>query len=981
MAEIKFSQSIRTDKSQRNQSHRNQGSIIKIRSTQEVFSEERNQQENKNFEFKLDEKNQNQNKDFDSEGSPKDEIEYQVNQSVSSYQSNQEKQKSTLKGLLYGFGAASCYGLLICAVKFLFQFSNITVFEILYLRSLIAIVILAGILYVNKVNVFEVRQQVSGYLLIRCICGFVGFAIEFFAIKFTDLSKIVIILYNPFLTSIMSYLIIGEKVNRHDLLSFFVGVLGIGLLTDPFAKLRNVDDLIGISLAFLSAVIFNIGFIALRRAKKELNSWTIVFHFSLTNIFFAPLCFLTEKAFMSERRAVYQFEPYSMSIVIFIGFITVIGNFCVNKTLFHEKAARATAYYNMELLYTFIFDIFVMKSQFNATELTGVAMIVLVSLTLSFQTSVYAQQSVAESLVANVDQTTPPMGVGLTSVYFDLDLKAIQELKEDKMHLTMRLIEYTEWQDQRLAYSNNKAVAKQFQDYKMDISPVRYNIWRPNIAYTELNMLKNISETVYLFPNGTITYFKEILLGLTCQFNYDNIPSDEHQCLTTAYIINEFSDTAQLQWIDRFQRNRDKQYLTWDLKLRQNSQVDVRWKTEATGYSSGIEMSIIFKRSPNFYTKIFITPSIILIILAYITFWIDSKKAPARVILTITNINSAISLLISTNNYIPQVPHETWLQKFLIWNMIFTIIPIIQYAILNASIMSYEKRTQYIKDLSNELMALSDKIDNSEIPDQLLQDTRKLLSKQTRQRMVGGDFLQIEDFEINMKDINKNYVQKGEDNFMRTTTILRESNQPYWFQCCRKKEDSSSQTSRQRRQTKRKSAYQQNNEDRLQDFEMESLPTDPVKLLMFTVNKRKQYDQRRKSDFNVIMGTLQDFTKVAAHNQEILLRLRKIIRAENSLMYGLTECISANFDVVFRYLYASAFVLLMAGEYLDQLRQNNGNSFLAAAIVAALIFIISFVISIILYRKDASNLSVIKTIKLYLFCFCFKSKILLDNYD
>lgn len=64
-------------------------------------------------------------------------------------------------------------------------------------------------------------------------------------------------------------------------------------------------------------------------------------------------------------------------------------------------------------------------------------------------------------------------------------------------------------------------------------------------------------------------------------------------------------------------------------------------------------MSVKFNRFPNFYTKIFIIPSIILIILSYMTFWIDPNKAPARVILAITNINSAIALLISTNDYIP----------------------------------------------------------------------------------------------------------------------------------------------------------------------------------------------------------------------------------------------------------------------------------------------------------------------------------------
>lgn len=172
----------------------------------------------------------------------------------------------------------------------------------------------------------------------------------------------------------MSYLLIGERVNKHDLLAFLLGVIGIALLTDPFAKFHDINDLIGINLAIISAIFFNIGFIALRKVKSELSSWQIVFYFTVTNMVFSPLCFITEKTF--DFKGAYVFEPYSLLIILFIGLITVIGNFCVNKTLFHEKAARATAYYNMELFYTFVFDIFVMKSSFIYVELTGVSLII-----------------------------------------------------------------------------------------------------------------------------------------------------------------------------------------------------------------------------------------------------------------------------------------------------------------------------------------------------------------------------------------------------------------------------------------------------------------------------------------------------------------------------------------------------------------------------------------------------------------------------
>jgi drug/metabolite transporter (DMT)-like permease len=133
-----------------------------------------------------------------------------------------------------------------------------------------ALVGLLIILKLTKTDVFDIRKPVAIFLAIRVVAGFVGFAIEFFAAKYTDLSKLVIVLYNPFLTSLMSFLLIGETVTKHDLFSFLLGVVGIALLTDPFSNMKGMDDIIGIFLALASAVIFNIGFIALRHVKKEL---------------------------------------------------------------------------------------------------------------------------------------------------------------------------------------------------------------------------------------------------------------------------------------------------------------------------------------------------------------------------------------------------------------------------------------------------------------------------------------------------------------------------------------------------------------------------------------------------------------------------------------------------------------------------------------------------------------------------------------
>lgn len=58
------------------------------------------------------------------------------------------------------------------------------------------------------------------------------------------------------------------------------------------------------------------------------------------------------------------------------------------------------------------------------------------------------------------------------------------------------------------------------------------------------------------------------------------------------------------------------------MDLIPQGEVDVRWKTEPTGYSSGIAWRFEFSRDGNFLGKIFVGPSIILVILAYATFFI-----------------------------------------------------------------------------------------------------------------------------------------------------------------------------------------------------------------------------------------------------------------------------------------------------------------------------------------------------------------------
>jgi len=254
------------------------------------------------------------------------------------------------------------------------------------------------------------------------------------------------------------------------------------------------------------------------------------------------------------------------------------------------------------------------------------------------------------------------------------------------MLFQVNVLEEISWVDTRLKYEDKNGINQYFKNSRIDMSGELDRIWKPIIAYTELSDSDLNNLICFLYPNGTVVIKRQVNLKITCLFDYEKIPGDQHDCQTTAYIMNEFTDTAILQFSDVFLNSAPVTYTTWKVTLSEGQPSFIRYKTAPEGYSSGLTFTFHFHRVKQFLMKLFIVPSILFVILAYCSFYINKMVAPARVTLCVTNILNAISLLGNSQKYIPDVPYGAWLTQFMTWNMIYTVVPMIQYALLNAAI-------------------------------------------------------------------------------------------------------------------------------------------------------------------------------------------------------------------------------------------------------------------------------------------------------
>lgn len=77
----------------------------------------------------------------------------------------------------------------------------------------------------------------------------------------------------------------------------------------------------------------------------------------------------------------------------------------------------------------------------------------------------------------------------------------------------------------------------------------------------------------------------------------------------------------------------------------------------------------------------------------------------------------------------------------------------LQFAILNASVISYEKQRKTIEDLENELKAYASRTENPELVEEMLFEARKKASREVRASITRGDVLQIEDFQMDLNTV------------------------------------------------------------------------------------------------------------------------------------------------------------------------------------------------------------------------------------
>lgn len=278
---------------------------------------------------------------------------------------------------------------------------------------------------------------------------------------------------------------------------------------------------------------------------------------------------------------------------------------------------------------------------------------------------------IQDVLSEDYDKLQPPKENGnpvmVNISVFVLNIRTIDEAKQ---FYEVDLFFHQNWHDVRLKGGSGTVVL----DNKW-----RDDLWTPETYFK--NSVDGKLDTIifpYMYltldPHGNVFFAARVSLKLVCAMDLTRYPHDEQNCDIQIMSFLHNNASVVLRW--------KAFYVTKNLSLSQFTVADksngVCTRTYEIGTFECLYGRLALRRRLGFFLINKYVPSVLIVAMSFVTFWIPAEAYPARVTLSVTSL-----LTIVTQQYqsaIPQVSYVVALNVWMLACIAFVFLGLIEYA-------------------------------------------------------------------------------------------------------------------------------------------------------------------------------------------------------------------------------------------------------------------------------------------------------------
>ncbi|KAG1652047.1 Gamma-aminobutyric acid receptor subunit beta-like [Nymphon striatum] len=296
-----------------------------------------------------------------------------------------------------------------------------------------------------------------------------------------------------------------------------------------------------------------------------------------------------------------------------------------------------------------------------------------------------------------------PLYVGMA-----LKVASFDSISEVNMDYTITLNLQQYWTDGRLAFSNESSELTLSGDFAE-------KIWVPDtfFANDKNSFLHDVTEKnkmVKLSSDGSIAYSMRFTTTLACMMDLHNYPLDLQECTVEiesyGYTVNDVVmywitvpidgvkeiKLPQFSIVNHNTKDRSEVLATASIRkfISDNNIIVIagerdlyRGKELCFRHYQRLSLIFVLKRNIGYFIFQTYLPSILIVMLSWVSFWINHEATSARVALGITTVLTMTTISTGVRSSLPRISYVKAIDIYLVMCFVFVFAALLEYAAVN----------------------------------------------------------------------------------------------------------------------------------------------------------------------------------------------------------------------------------------------------------------------------------------------------------
>ncbi|XP_019633826.1 PREDICTED: gamma-aminobutyric acid receptor subunit beta-3-like [Branchiostoma belcheri] len=282
----------------------------------------------------------------------------------------------------------------------------------------------------------------------------------------------------------------------------------------------------------------------------------------------------------------------------------------------------------------------------------------------------------------NYDRNLRPyFGGQPVRVEMSMTIASIDQISEVDLDYTITLFLRQYWNDDRLIFRGvNRTLS-------LDGRLVE-KLWVPDIFLVNakqsfLHTVTVDNRLIRIFPNGDVLYGLRVTAKAACPMDLRKYPLDEQNCTLELESYGYTDEELELGW----KAGNASVTGLGRLDLSQFTVGVYNTVAKLVKYETGNYWRLVF--SFQLYRQIFYfilqtyLPMILLVILSWVSFWVNHESVPARVTLGITTVLTMTTLTSAARSSLPKISYIKAIDVYMVMCFLFVFAALLEYAAVN----------------------------------------------------------------------------------------------------------------------------------------------------------------------------------------------------------------------------------------------------------------------------------------------------------